>query len=80
MKFQTRKKVIGISSIIMGIYFFLNILFTPFPKAQIIILGILLVLYCVLIIIMLRCPYCNKHIRSTKYNHCPYCGKDLVDE
>ncbi len=80
MKFQTRKKVIGISSIIMGIYFFLNILFTPFIEAQIIILGILLVLYCVFIIIMQRCPYCNKHIRSTKYNHCPYCGKDLVDE
>lgn len=80
MKFQTKKKVIGISSIIMGIYFFLNILFTPFMEAQIIILGILLVLYCIFIIIMLRCPYCNKHIRSFNYNHCPYCGKDLVDE
>ena len=80
MKLKTKKTIVIISFFITFAFGLFSILYSPFPELQYGILLGLAIVSLILAVVLLRCPYCSKHIRHLDQNYCAYCGRELDDE
>ncbi|MBR3988532.1 MAG: hypothetical protein IKK10_04435 [Clostridia bacterium] len=80
MKFKTKKKIIVFSTVFTFVFFLFSLFYHPFPNLQKGILLGLAIISLVLNFVLLRCPYCSKHIRHLNQNYCAYCGREFDDE